>query len=145
GAVDVSIEAVVRARLRHLAPAARRLLEIVAIGGRPLRRALVVRASGLGGELSPALTQLQALHMLRSRGRRDDDLIECYHDRIRETIVAGISVNRRRTYHGALAVALEVEGDQDHEVLAHHFHGAGERERAAHYAAKAAERAASTL
>ncbi|MEZ4453856.1 MAG: AAA family ATPase [Nannocystaceae bacterium] len=145
GAVDVSIEAVVRARLRVLDPPARRLLELVAIGGRPLRRALVARAAALGDALGPALTQLQALHMLRSRGRRDNDLVECYHDRIRETIVAGISPKRRRLHHSALAIALEVEGDQDHEILAHHFHGAGERERAAHYAAKAAERAASTL
>ncbi|MCA9661629.1 MAG: AAA family ATPase, partial [Myxococcales bacterium] len=145
GELDISLEGVVRSRLRQLSATARTLLEILAIASRPLGQGLVLRAMGGQGDASVAMTQLRALHMVRTRGHHEDATIECYHDRIRETVAATIPVTRQRAHHRALAEALEVSGEADLEIVAQHFHSAGERERAAHYAAAAAERAAAAL
>ncbi|MCB9701968.1 MAG: protein kinase [Myxococcales bacterium] len=142
--LDISLEGVVRSRVRQLSPAARTLLEVLAIAGRPLLQDLVVRAAGIG-EATVALTQLRALHMIRARGRHEETILECYHDRIRETVAASIPSNRQRTYHRALAEALEVAGESDAELIAHHYHHAGEESRAARYATLAADRAAAAL
>jgi len=142
---EISLEGVVRSRLRQLSPTARALLELLSIASRPLRQSLIIRATGGHQDASIAMTQLRALHMIRARGLHESATIECYHDRIRETVAAGIPAERRKIHHHALAEAFELSGEADPEIIAQHFFAADERERAAHYAAAAAERAADAL
>jgi eukaryotic-like serine/threonine-protein kinase len=138
------LEEVIRARLARLPEAARRLLEVVAVAGLPLEREIARQASGLENE-EPSLGLLRANHLLRGSGSGNEEKIETYHDRIRETVVSGLSEKALEEIHEKLAFTLEVSRFADAETLALHYQGAGAPERAALYAAEAASRAAGAL
>lgn len=132
-------------RSRELPSDARRLLDVVVVAGRPVRQVLARQAAGAGVNFQTAQTALRAGRLLRGTGLADDDLVAPYHDRVREAVLAYLPLQDRRTYHLALAQAMEAEGDQDAEFLAIHFHGAGEHQTAArHYAVAGAAAAVAT-
>jgi hypothetical protein len=144
GGHGVRLEEVIRARLLRVPEAARRLLEVVAVAGCPLDREIARQASGLENE-EPSLGLLRANHLLRGAGSGDEERIETYHDRIRETVVSGLSERELEEIHQKLAVAMEVSRFADAETLALHYQGARAPEQAAGYAAEAASRAAGAL
>ncbi|HUS68073.1 MAG TPA: AAA family ATPase, partial [Kofleriaceae bacterium] len=86
-AADIpSLDVVIRARLDRLGADARRAVEVLAVAGRPLLQRVARTAAGIAEADWPILVQLVGTNRLvRVSGRRGDDLIECYHDRIRET------------------------------------------------------------
>ena len=73
------------------------------------------------------------------------EVIETYHDRVRETLVAHLTPEARVDCHERLALALLASGETDPETLAIHFQGANQPERAAAYFARGADQAAETL
>jgi serine/threonine protein kinase len=143
-AAKVTLEEVIRSRIRRLPDSSRRLLEVLAVAGAPLRPALARHAAGLEGDDAP-LDFLRVNHLIRTRASGDRDEIEPYHDRIRETVVGQLSPEAIRDHHRLLALALEGSGSADPESLALHFQEAGELDRAAEYAAAAAQRATEAL
>jgi hypothetical protein len=140
----VRLEQVIRARLHQLPEQARRLLEVVAVAGRPLDREVARRSAGLENE-EPFVGLLRANHLLRGSGSGEDEKVETYHDRIRETVAAGLSEPALAEIHQKLALALEGSRYTDAETLALHYQGAGSPERAALYAAEAAAKASTAL
>ena len=141
---EISLEQLVFARLDGLPAPARRLLELVAVAGRPVPQNLAFATAGIDGEDHAALGPLRAQHLVRTHGAREADTIECYHDRVRLAVLAQIDHATLVEHHQRLAVAFEREGG-DPEVTALHFHAAGVPERAVHFACIAAERAAAAL
>ncbi|HEX3769389.1 MAG TPA: protein kinase [Polyangiaceae bacterium] len=141
----VSLEQIVRARLDRLNDAARRVLEIVAVGGRPLPIPVVREAGETGAALDEVLGTLRALRFVRSGYRDGHEVVEPTHDRIRETILATLAPAAVRERHAQLARALEATPGADLEALALHLLGAEEKKRAAEYAERAAEQAVATL
>jgi hypothetical protein len=141
----LSLEEVLWARVQRLPGEARRLLEVAAVAGTPLRHAEAFGAAELAAAQRGALALLHAARLLRSTGLGDADALEAYHDRIRETVVARLDAERRREHHGKLAQTLERSGRAEPEVLARHFLGAGESSRAGHFYVLAAGRAAEAL
>jgi len=144
GRREIALDEVIAARIARLPEEARRLLEVVAVAGRPLAQEIAIRAAQLDGDAA-ALAVLRAGRLVRTRGARDDDPIETYHDRVREAVVAGLPPATLRERHRRLAVALETSGSADDETLAVHFREAGEIEQAGEHAAAAAARAAEAL
>jgi hypothetical protein len=139
-----TLDEMVGARVRQLPEEARRLLEIVAVAGRPLEAEVAERASGLREETG-ALPVLRASHMVRARGAVHRPEIECYHDRIREAVVTQIPGETLKEHHRRLAVALEASGHADPEEMSLHFQEAGDSRKAADFATTAADRAAEAL
>jgi len=140
-----ALDNVIRSRISFLPVGGRDLLEIVAVAGRPIVATAANTAANLNRDDQAMLARLRADHLLRTRVRGGRDEVDTYHDRIREAILSGMPVDRRRAHHRTIAETLEAEGTHDAEVLAVHFLGAGEEARAAAYALEAAERAAKML
>ncbi len=141
----IKIDELIMDRVAALPEPVRRLLEIVAVAGRPIRRRDAVMAAELGAEEHAVELLLRASRLIRSTGNPDQGEIETYHDCIREAIIAHLEPTIRKDHHHRLTWALESSGQANPEFLAEHFHGAGEFERASRYFASAANLAAKAL
>lgn len=142
---EVGLGEVIRTRVEALPAAARRLLETVAVAGKPLDLDVARQAADLGSGGPAALAQLRTQKLIRELGGEERDEIEAYHDRIRETVAEGLKAPALRRIHHALAVALESSGRADPETLAVHFQATEEVVRARDYARTAAARATDAL
>lgn len=132
------------AHFDSLEPVHRNLLEVVSVASRPLPRALATHAAGAGSLASVAIRELDARHLLTLRprsGQVHDDLLEAYHDRIRETIRARMPQERLRYWHSRLAASYEASDTSEPEILAHHYAESGDSIRASECAIVAARRA----
>jgi hypothetical protein len=132
-------------RILQLPPPARQLLEVVAVSGQPLSLDDACRATGLGLDEHAAPALLRAGRLIRGTGAESGSLVETYHDRVRETVVAHLSAPALEDHHRRLALTLEASGRADVETLAFHYRGAGEQTRAGALFARAAEQAAEAL
>ncbi len=144
-AADFTLDDVLWARVQRLPAEARRLLEVVAVAGRPVPVEDACRAAGVEGEGPRALACLRSARLLRGTGPAERATVETYHDRVRETVAAHLSAEQRRHDHRRLAEVLEEAGTCDPEVLAAHWQGAGEPTRAGRHAVLAAGQAAEAL
>jgi serine/threonine protein kinase len=139
----ITLDGMIRARVGRLPAEARRLLEVIAVAAHPVLVEVARTAAGVGAEEQPALAQLRAANLVRLQGAVPR--LEASHDRIREVVVGEIEATALRAHHLHLARSLEASGRGDAEALAVHFHGAGETERAAEYAASAAVQSSRAL
>jgi hypothetical protein len=141
----VRLESVVAARMATLPTDARRLLELVAVSARPLPVTIIGDAGGVYEQLEDTIAALRGQRFVRTGFRDGREVVEMLHDRVRETIVAQLPAGTLRDYHSRLARVLEPVPGVDTEALAVHLLGAGEKARAAKYAERAAEQAATKL
>jgi serine/threonine protein kinase len=145
GRDGIALDEVLWLRIARLPEPARRLLEVVAVSGRPVSPGLAWRCLGAEGDERGALGLLRTGRLVRGTATTDREAIETYHDRVRETVVAHLDPGVLRGHHRRLAHALEEDGGADPEVLGTHFQGAGEDDRAAELYAVAAAQASETL
>ena len=140
-----TLASLIHARARQLPGHARRLLETVSLAGGPIRSADAL-AAALGE--APDITCLAILRsdrFVRAIAVDGDELLEPFHDRVRETIVDALPPAERRGRHLALATILERSPAAEPELLAIHFEQAGEHGRAGTYYLRSADQAAATL
>jgi len=136
---------VLRRRIEALPETTQRVLSLVAVAGRPLPLELVVKASDVSGRAHHAVEQLCNVHLAKTERFRDNERVETFHDRIRETVVADLSASMLAARHRALAEVYEAQPEPDVEALATHWAEAGEPGKAAGYAVAAGDAAAATL
>jgi serine/threonine protein kinase len=144
GEADASFATLVANRVMRLSGEARRVLEISAIAGQPLPIETARQAAELPRLDTSILYELQSLHLARTIELQGTPAIECYHDKIREAVVAALSAERVVASHGQLARAFEVTGGPA-ETMALHFRAAGDAQRAADYWLQAADHASHAL
>jgi hypothetical protein len=134
------------ARVSRLDSGARHILEVVATAGLPVPQGVVAQASATEvGDLFRLISALRSEHFVRTSGVSQMDLIEPYHDRVREAVLARLEPTVRKEWHGRLALALEGWSEADPESLSTHWEGAGRADRAQHYAVSAAVAAEKAL
>ncbi|MCC7537635.1 MAG: AAA family ATPase, partial [Deltaproteobacteria bacterium] len=144
-ASPTSLDEVLRARMAALPEAARTLLSVFAVSGRPLTLSAARRAGGLEpGVARAGLLALEHGRFVRA-GADEAERIETYHDRVRATALGLIAPDALREVHLGLAETLEIEEPGAAEAIAEHFEAAGELDRASEHAQRAAEQAASAL
>lgn len=146
--LSLSIEEVVLERVRNLPSAAQRLLEVVAVAGHPLPRAVArdtAELHGMIGAEPQALALLRSSRLLRIRSQAHDLMLEPYHDRIRYTITTSLEASAKKALHGHLATALMRSGRASAEQMGYHFDEAGCPDQAIPYLITAAEQATAAL
>jgi ATP/maltotriose-dependent transcriptional regulator MalT len=135
------VAAAIRMRLQRIDPAAVELLEIAAVIGRVWDVDVLAAVAGCDVEqVEAGLIPAARAKMIRPE---PDEVYAFTHDKIRETLYAGITGTRRRRLHLAIGNALEGQDDDwtDRRVadLAFHFVRAGDRRRGASYAIAAGD------
>ncbi len=145
-AVRLRLDEALYARVARLPPKHRRLLELIAVAGAPLLQELAAHAAEIEfGELGNELAALRSANLVRTSGARSSDVVEPYHDRVREAVMGHLDAEARRACHERLALAMEGARQQDEETLAAHWQGAGRNDKASQHAATAADQASSAL
>jgi tetratricopeptide (TPR) repeat protein len=142
--IRVSLERALSERLDGLSSAARTVLELVAVSGRPVRERVVAELLP-DMNLAEALAELRRGKLVRGVGAADARALGIYHDSLREAVLAHVGGEQVRDWHRRLARVSE-RGDRiDQEALIDHLLGAREHGRAALYAIGAARAAMEAL
>lgn len=134
GAWSGRLEDLIAARVQRLPPMARDVLELLAVAARPLAHGLVLGLPGGASLGRAALQTLSAARLVRVGRSERGELVEVFHDRVRETVLASLPALRERACHRRLAAAMEAwptEAIGEPEILAHHLNAAGDPEGAA--------------
>ena len=145
GGGPMDADALLLRRVERLPALSIEVLRVLAIFGRPTPRTLVREVAALGGEELQTLHRLRVQHFIRLRRGDGQELLEPYHDRIRETVAAAIPAERQQAMHHALISALERADSHEYEALAWHCQQIGDVLRARAYLLKAARQAAAAL
>ncbi|HKP59405.1 MAG TPA: protein kinase [Polyangiales bacterium] len=142
---DVSVDVLVAQTSALLPAGAQKILQVLAVAGRPMQPRLVLRAAGVAQEGRALVHGLRGLNLVRTRDVGGERLLEVYHDRIRERVHGALGAEDRRAVNSALLSTLEYSGQGDPDWLYSLALGAEQPELALRHGLVAAERANVTL
>ena len=158
----IPLHEIIDRKLIRLPAESAELLNVIAIAGQAVSIEEASRVAGHATALYSTITHMRSERLVRLIGSTDQQLVDTYHDKIRETTLDEMSDRQRERRHLQLAEAVEAEeglvaddllaslsasstpGEYDGEVsprvfdLAHHFSQAKDR-RAFVYQLLAAE------
>lgn len=147
-ATGFQLEQMILARVRALPAEGRQLLHLVAAAGDPLPQRTLAAALevALGGEAwERGISCLLDGCFVRRRGRQGSDVVECFHDRIREAVVASLGPADLQALHVELARAVEQCEAERTDLLARYWLSAEDAARAKRYVCEAAAEARAKL
>jgi len=144
GAAVPRLDEAIARRVEDLVADHARVLALIVTAG-ALPQAVIGDAAAL--DSTPwwrALAALRAASLVRTHGPRGDDVVEPYHDRVRETIVARLARDIIVDSHLRLALALKARGlgAERPDLVAYHFEGAERSNEAARWTELAGDLAA---
>jgi len=143
---SLHLEDVLWARVLLLDRSSREIIELVAVASSPLEKGLVaVILRQKFADFVRRVGHLRLIKLVQTTGVRKSDRIELFHDRVRRAVLTHLGPVERRTYHERLALAFEGMPSAAPEVLAIHWGGAGDGEKAYRYTRVAAEEAEQAL
>jgi hypothetical protein len=135
-------------RVSSLPAESQRLLQVIALAGDPLPQRALATAAGLvlgSEEWERGISVLVEESLVRRRGRQGSDVVEPYHDRIREAVADSLDEATSRQLHVRLAQAVEQWDHERTDMLARYWLSADDHERAKRYACEAAAEARTKL
>ncbi|HEX6243755.1 MAG TPA: BREX system ATP-binding domain-containing protein [Polyangiales bacterium] len=136
------LQQLLRARIDELAPARRRLLNVVAVSGEPMDARLASHVAE-SDEVADTMS-LRRERMLRTLIRDGASQLDVYHDRIRQVVCDELEPEQRRHIHRRVSEGLERLGAPPERRVASLL-AAGDRQGAARSALEAAKVAETTL
>ncbi|HTD52133.1 MAG TPA: tetratricopeptide repeat protein, partial [Thermoanaerobaculia bacterium] len=144
-ALPETIQAAIESRLDRLADGPRRLLETAAILGREVSLRVLRRLWSGEGSVEKHLEELTRLEFLTPK-RGEDGTWLFKHALIQEAAYERLVASDRKTLHGVAGRSFEnfYAGrlEEAYDRLAYHYSKSGERDRAVHYLARFADKAA---
>jgi hypothetical protein len=142
----LKLEDALWARIQALEEAPRRIVEMCAVAGSPLPLDALAKATRApAADFARFVSFLRVAHLVRASGTRGNDVIECFHGRVREAVVKHLNADERRAQSYRLSIALESTGHTDSNLLALLWFGAGELGKAGEHTLLAADRAGVAL
>ncbi len=143
---SLTLDDALSTRIRQLETPARRIIELVAVAGAPMRQETIARAAELSAaDFDRRASLLRVANLVRTSGGHGTDTIEPLHGRVSRTVLAHLDQATQRSHHERLALALEALPSPDAQALARHWRGAKDPDRAATYAILAGDRADAAL
>lgn len=142
---ELSLRQMLQRRVLRQPAAPRSVLEMMAVAGRPMRIDVLLLSCGMTQQQRDLVRQLGVDNMVRTYGDVPNEMVELYHDRVREAVLDAADPEVLKRCHAVLAAALYREEDGRPEALLEHWLGAGVTDRAADHAIAAADRAAWAL
>jgi predicted ATPase/DNA-binding CsgD family transcriptional regulator len=142
--LPAGIASAVRVRVERLPPDTLEALEVASVVGRVFATGLVAAVLGADAlDVEARLRPASGAWLVRPDAEGGYAFT---HDKVRETVLAGMGAVRRTRAHAAVGAALEREPQERRPAsdLAFHFAQAGDRERAVRYALEAAAEAERT-
>ena len=116
----LELDEVIRTRASCLPEETRRLLELIAVAGRPIVVTEAYQALNVGATGQNLLIQLRTRHFIRTGESEAATTVESYHDRIREAIVNSLDARVKRRYNMDLAETIQqLSGISAEQVWAH--------------------------
>ncbi|MBC8353987.1 MAG: protein kinase [Planctomycetes bacterium] len=118
---SLELDEVIWTRVNRLPEEARRLLELIAVSGRPIPVMEAYQAIGAVERGQAFLAQLRIGNFVRTTGSEDSDVVvESYHDRVRESVVDHLDQGTLRQHNLQLALMIEqVSGIEVADLRAH--------------------------
>jgi hypothetical protein len=141
----LSVTALVAELGALLSGEAKRLLAILAVAGRPMASGLALAVAGIrrGGRYQ--VHTLRVLNLVRTRDPAGEQLLEVYHDRVRESVCGTLNREQLKRIYDGLFSQLERGIVKDPDWLHALATGAGDEHRIRKYGRAAAERAFAAL
>ncbi len=139
------LKALVDSDLADVAPPLRRLIRILAIASAPLAIDVAFQAADAGQDVHRALAALRRAHLIALSSSSSEEKLELYHETLRAPLSVELTTDELASLHGALARTLEASPGASRSLLAAHFHGARQDDKAACYAEQAGAEAAGAL
>jgi serine/threonine protein kinase/tetratricopeptide (TPR) repeat protein len=118
---SLELDEVIWARVNRLPDDAKRLLELVAVSGRPITASVAYQALGAAEKGRSFLAQLRTSNFVRTTEAEDaDTIVETYHDRVRESVVDHLDRDTVMGYNRQLGLTIEqVSGIQVDDLWDH--------------------------
>ncbi|MFM9961022.1 MAG: serine/threonine-protein kinase PknK [Planctomycetaceae bacterium] len=117
----LELDEVIWTRVSRLPEETRRLLELIAVAGRPIVSAEAYRALEVGAKGQNLLVQLRTRNFIRATEAEDEStIVESYHDRIRESVVKHLNEPTKQGLNRKLAkTILQLSGISAEQVWTH--------------------------
>ncbi|HLW63788.1 MAG TPA: protein kinase [Gemmataceae bacterium] len=141
----LSLDQMIWQRLQQLPSAERRLLEVLAVAGQPLRQSVAFQSAEVEAEPHGVFAMLRNGHWIRAQAVDAEAQLECLHDSIRETVLRHLPPAAQAAHHERLLRAYSAAPGAPRELLAWHCLSAGRPDEAAEYYGEAARQAAEAL
>nr|MCU0707693.1 protein kinase [Pirellula sp.] len=103
----IPLDQIIAGRLSRLPSSAARLLEAIAVSGQPIRMEEAARVAEVKDHYLATITHMRSERLVRLMGDMKDLKVETYHDKIRETVLSGITSDRRKNLHLRMAETIE--------------------------------------
>ena len=127
-----SLEQIIKSRLSRCPEGARDLLETIAVGGKAVTMQEAVQVASLADSGMATLTHMRNEKLLKWIDSQEEQLVDTYHDKIRETALRLIGDERRRSIHLKYAEWIESQDSAQNQNatdwihprafdLAHHY------------------------
>lgn len=139
-----SLERAFSSTLARMPDSDRRLLETACVAGRPLAAPLLARATRVEGA-DAALARLRAEKLVKGFSAESGNLVEPYHDRVRQVISGLLTPEHRRRILLSIGEALLESAPRAHDMLADYFFFGGDFTQADRHARLAVGQAVRAL
>ena len=104
---QIPVNQIIDNKLRDLPPEATILLQLISVSGQALQTSEVAIAAGLDAVPMATLTRMRNARLIRFVGDETTPVVDTYHDRIRETVLAELDKIREVEQHRLLGQAIE--------------------------------------